>query len=517
MRILMACEFYHPSRGGVQEVMRQLAERFVAAGHEVTVCTTRLPDRSFKTHNGVTIEEFDITGNRANGMHGEIQRYVDYLSAFDGDAILIKAAQQWTFDASWDALDHIKARKVFIPCGFSGLYEPAYREYFQQLPNILRKWDHLIFYAESYRDIDFARAHQLERRSFLPNGASEFEFNSAPPPGIRARLGISDDALLVMTVGSPINAKGHTELAQAFARLDPKGRTLALLLNGNWPQPPAPPIAKASESAAEEAVGSGSEERPLVIPNDVRADQAQRRSLADIGGKAIDTLQRLGIRAFLSRAAAWLYHRSLGVSRKLLSPVLSAYAAATDRLRRALQPHVQLPLPPPLPLRQKTVDDYVDDIASQPNKIVLKTNLPREELIAALFSADLFVFASNVEYSPLVLFEACAAGLPFLTVPVGNSEEIVRWTGGGELCPAEKDERGYTRADPAALADRIQDLLDAPERRHQLGMAGRRAWEANYNWGAIAPRYEAILRGEGSPAGEAAGPAAGTETRKAQA
>lgn len=498
MRILMACEFYHPSRGGVQEVMRQLAERFVAAGHDVTVCTTRLPERDFKTHNGVAIEEFDISGNRANGMHGEIQRYVAYLRAFDGDAILIKAAQQWTFDASWDALDHINARKVFIPCGFSGLYEPAYREYFQQLPDILRKWDHLIFYAENYRDIDFARAHKLERRSFLPNGASEFEFASAPPPGIRARLGIPDDALLVMTVGSPINSKGHTELAQAFTRLDPKGRTLALLLNGNWPQPPAPPVAKASESATEEADRSGLEERPLVIPNHVRADHAQRRSLADIGGKAMDTLRRLGVKAFVSRAAAWLYFRILGVLRKLFSPLSSAFAAATDRLRSALQPHVPLPPPPPLPPRQKTVDDYVDDIAAQADKIVRKTNLPREDLIAALFSADLFVFASNVEYSPLVLFEACAAGLPFLTVPVGNAEEIVKWTGGGELCPAAKDERGYTRADPAVLADRIQALLDAPERRRELGMAGRSAWEVSYNWGVIAPRYEAILRGEPS-------------------
>lgn len=496
MRILLACEFYHPSRGGVQEVMRQLAERFVAAGHEVTVCTTRLPERDFKTHNGVTIEEFDITGNRANGMHGEIQRYVNYLSAFDGDAILIKAAQQWTFDASWDALDRIKARKVFIPCGFSGLYEPVYREYFQQLPDILRKWDHLIFYAENYRDIDFARAHQLEPRSFLPNGASEFEFSAAPPTGIRARLGIPDDALMVMTVGSPINAKGHTELAQAFARLDPKGRTLALVLNGNWPQPPAAPAAEAPESAVSEAEGTGSEDRPLVIPNHIRVDDAQRRSLADIGWKAFDTLQRLGIRAFLSRAAAWLYFRSVGVLRKLFSPVARTLVALANTLRRVLQPVVALPAPPPVPPRQKTVDDYVDDIAAQADKIVRKTNLPREDLIAALFSADLFVFASNVEYSPLVLFEACAAGLPFLTVPVGNAEEIARWTGGGEVCPAVKDERGYTRVDPAVLAERIQALLDAPEQRRMLGLAGRGAWEASYNWGAIAPRYEAILRGE---------------------
>ncbi len=43
LKLLLCCEFYHPSRGGVQEVMRQLAERFAAAGHDVTVATTAMP------------------------------------------------------------------------------------------------------------------------------------------------------------------------------------------------------------------------------------------------------------------------------------------------------------------------------------------------------------------------------------------------------------------------------------------------------------------------------------------
>ena len=221
MRLLLCCEFYHPSRGGVQEVMRQVAEHLAAAGHDVTVATTRLSERDFQTLNGVRIEEFAISGNRVTGLRGETARYVDYLKAFDGDAILIKAAQQWTFDAAWDALDAIAARKVFIPCGFSGLYEPAYAAYFRDLPAVLAKFDRLIFYAESYRDVDFARAHGLTRLSFLPNGASETEFAEPPAPGIRARLGIPEDALLAMTVGTPINAKGHTELAHAFALLPP--------------------------------------------------------------------------------------------------------------------------------------------------------------------------------------------------------------------------------------------------------------------------------------------------------
>ena len=37
LSILLACEFYAPSVGGVQEVMRQIAERLVDRGHSVIV------------------------------------------------------------------------------------------------------------------------------------------------------------------------------------------------------------------------------------------------------------------------------------------------------------------------------------------------------------------------------------------------------------------------------------------------------------------------------------------------
>lgn len=480
MRVLLACEFYYPSRGGVQEVMRQIAERLVAAGHDVTVATTRLPERDFKSHNGVKIEEFAISGNLVNGMNGETQAYVDYLKAFDGDAIMIKAAQQWTFDASWPALDTIKARKIFIPCGFSCLYEPNYKTYFDELPAVLAKFDRLIFYAERYRDVDFARAHGLDKLSFIPNGASDVEFEHKPAPGLRARLGISEDALLIMTVGTPINAKGHTELTRAFGALDPKGRELALILNGQWPKPPPEPepepeLADAQPDSSSNALPPGTKPRP---PS----------ALARILGNASEIWRRDGSSAFLARAMQFALYRAIGVLRSAAAPFYRAWRVAHAASNGAF------PAPPPAP---RTIDDDIADAEAQPLKRVFKTNLSRSDLIGAFFTADLFVFASNVEYSPLVLFEAGAAGLPYVTVPVGNAEEIVRWTGGGEVCPAAKDERGYTRVAPEQLAMHIQALLDDPARRKALSEAGRASWRRIYNWAAITSQYEAVLSGKG--------------------
>ncbi len=468
MRLLFCCEFYHPSRGGVQEVMRQIAERLVARGHDVTVATTRLANRISNVIGGVKIEEFEIGGNKVRGLKGaaEIARYQAFLTSFPADAIMIKAAQQWTFDAAMPVLDAIRARKVFIPCGFSGLYLPEYEGYFRELPDILRKWDHLIFYAEQYRDINFAREHGILNFTVLPNGASDIEFAYPPDPGFRAKLGIAEDVCVLLTVGTPINAKGHAEVAQAFSRLDGDRREMVLILNGEWP-PPKQPI-----------VGS----------------------VCRYVSRALSYWSEHGSRAFVERTFRAGYHRSFGVAQRGRASIERALRWAEGARVRMRDLDIrfieQITLTNPIhapPTRRKSVDAWIDDANRQPGKRVLKTNLSREDTIQAFLTADLFVFASNIEYSPLVLFEAAAAGTPFLTVPVGNAEEIVRWTGGGQICLAAKDELGFTRVDPEVLAFEIGRMLDDPVLLKQLGLAGRDAWQTTFNWGAIAERYEVIL------------------------
>ena len=200
MKILFCCEFYAPSVGGVQEVMRQLAERLVEKGHQVTVATSKLPNRNFTSLNGVSIQEFSVSGNLVRGMFGDEDKYRQYIIGGDFDILMIKAAQQWTFDALWPVLEQIKIPKVFIPCGFSGLMEPSYFSYFSKMPEVLRKFDHLIFYASDYRDINFTKQHGIANFSIIPNGASEKEFNSTYDATFRSRHGISEDAFVFLTV-----------------------------------------------------------------------------------------------------------------------------------------------------------------------------------------------------------------------------------------------------------------------------------------------------------------------------
>ncbi len=417
MKILFACQFYYPSVGGVQEVIRQIAERLVGRGHEVTVATSRLPNRDVDTLNGVAIRGFDVTGNGVTGLVGEVECYQRFVRDGDFDVVMIYAAQQWTFDALWLVLDDIGFAKVFVPCGFSGLYEPGYRTYFSQIASVLAKFDRLIFNATSYRDIDFARSAGLDKLLILPNGANELEFEVPRDSDFRSRHRIDEDAFVFLTVGSFTGLKGHQELAGAFAAMRlPQGRQAVLVLNGN-------------------------------------EVQRLERGFVSLVGKFGGLVKTHGLRQALRQVLAKLRGTS-----------------STPR----------------------SIADAVNQ--ARAGKTILITDLSRSELVQAFMAADLFVFASNIEYSPLVLFESVAAGTPFLTVDVGNALEISEWTGAGLDCPSVRDARGYTRVDETVLGQKMTELMTEPELLRELADAGRKNWREKFTWEKVSARYESLFR-----------------------
>ncbi len=342
---------------------------------------------------------------------------------------MVKAAQQWTFDALWPVLSEIKCGKVFVPCGFSGLYEPLYRGYFRDLPAILRQFDHLIFYASDYRDVNFAKEHGISNFSIIPNGASEVEFSADPDPLFRERHGIGSDELLFLTVGSLSRMKGHFEVAEAFLAADLDGRPATLIINGNDPS----------------------------------RVQLVRELYCANGFKYL-------VKRILKALGRRLQFKGKGVRDQL--------KGVRDQLKGV----------------RNQLKEFVDKTRSQKaNKRVIVIDLPRLELVQAFMNADLFVFASHVEYSPLVLFESAAAGTPFLSVPVGNSEEIARWTGAGVICPAPRDNKGYTKVDPRVLAEYWSRLVKDMPHLRRMGAAGKQNWAEKFTWDKIASQYESIF------------------------
>ena len=113
--------------------------------------------------------------------------------------------------------------------------------------------------------------------------------------------------------------------------------------------------------------------------------------------------------------------------------------------------------------------------------------------MAAHHAADLFLLPSNVECSPLVLFEAAATKTPFLATEVGNVAEIARWTGGGEVLPTTFDSVGLAHVDVAAGAARLRELWRDRAGRERMGAAAHAPWRARLSWEKIVTDYERLF------------------------
>lgn len=379
MKILHTVESYYPSICGMAEAVGQISERLAKLGHEVTVVTSKSSERKGrKIINGVHLIEFDISGNESFGIKGEAEKYQDFLIKSPFDIITNFAAQQWATDLMFPLLMQIKAKKVFVPTGFSGLYLPFYHNYFNKMKERMKLYDMNVFLSENYRDINFARKNNIENIKVIPNGASKEEFTNKTTINIRKVLNIPNDHFLVLNVGSHTSLKGHLEAIRIFTKAKMKKATLLI-------------------------VGKHSK----------------------IIGGCYPQCQLL----------------------KFLS-----------------------------------------------SKNILIKDLTRVQTVAAFKTADIFLFTSRVECSPLVLFESMAAKTPFLTTDVGNTKEIIEWTKGGRLLPTRINRLGYSRAQVTQSAKILEDCYRNRSQLSLMGKLGYKAWLKKFTWEKIAKEYESLYK-----------------------
>jgi glycogen synthase len=116
----------------------------------------------------------------------------------------------------------------------------------------------------------------------------------------------------------------------------------------------------------------------------------------------------------------------------------------------------------------------------------LPGRVPDEVLHALYARADLFVHATRYEGSSLVTLEAMAHGLPVVATRAGGiPDKVVEGETGHLVEPG----------DVGALAERLESLIRAPERRRQMGARGRARVEERFDWSAIVERVLALYDG----------------------
>jgi glycosyltransferase involved in cell wall biosynthesis len=128
------------------------------------------------------------------------------------------------------------------------------------------------------------------------------------------------------------------------------------------------------------------------------------------------------------------------------------------------------------------------------DKKILVTSLPRTDTVAAYMAADLFLFPSNIECSPLVLFECMASRTPFLSTDVGNAAEIADWSHSGLILPTRRDLKGYSKADIAGSVKVLENLYRDERLRISMAECGFKSWRERFTWGRIALDYENLYR-----------------------
>ncbi len=232
MRILHTVQHYWPSVGGAEIVVQRLSEGLVELGHDVTVATSG-SKRSTEVVGRVSIERFPVAGAEATGITGAAHDYVDFVRNHPFDILMNYAAQTWSTDLVLD-LDLDRPR-VIAPCGYSGLQWPAFRSYFERLPGRLRRYDALVYHSSRYRDAEFGRQHGLTNSTVIPNGADDVLAGRSNAQSLHERLGLTDEAPVIVTVGTHTRSKGHSQARAAFSRIGSRHHEARLIIVGAQP------------------------------------------------------------------------------------------------------------------------------------------------------------------------------------------------------------------------------------------------------------------------------------------
>lgn len=383
MKIFHCVESYFPAIGGMQEVVKQLSERLVALGHDVIVLTRFHPDRNFTELNGVKIKSFDIIGNPKIVESKTDQEYVDFLLNNTSDIITFFAAQQWATNLALPILKKIKSKKVSVPTGYSGLYFPEFKTYFEDMKTWIHDYDMNVYLSNDYRDINFARENKVTNLTIIPNAAAADEFLPESKINIRKQLNIPENDFLILLVGSYTGWKGHREAIELFLKSNLKNATL------------------------------------LMIGNNYEHFSKQ-----------------------------YLKHPKL----TLLSLINKFFG----------------------------------------NKKIIFNYFPRDFTVACYKQSNLFLFPSNIECSPIVLFECAAAKLPFLATEVGNSREICQWTKGGEIMPTIVDDKGFSHVIIDEGVKMLNELYANKSKRDEMANESFEIWKQKYSWEVITKQYETL-------------------------
>ena len=145
---------------------------------------------------------------------------------------------------------------------------------------------------------------------------------------------------------------------------------------------------------------------------------------------------------------------------------------------------------PDTPEIGREMRDLAAAVAATRGRVVwIEEMVPRADLVQVLSAATVFLCPSVYEPFGLTNLEAMACETAVVASAVGGIPEIVVEGETGMLVPYDEDDpAGFA----AALAARVNVLLDDPDRAAAMGRAGRLRAIEHFGWPAVAARTVAL-------------------------
>ncbi|MCA9421782.1 MAG: glycosyltransferase, partial [Nitrospira sp.] len=226
-RILLACQYFWPSVGGVETVVANLGREFVSQGYQVDVATVAMPDRTDFEHQGMRIISLDTT-RKFESKPVPVLCWELHQLLTSGDyyaCVLFANPHNWLI-TSLLLGESFPQTKIFIQLlvNREGFDEWRHDQLFcERLTKILKKADGALALTRQGIEAEFMKTNGISP-IYLPNATTPI----APTMDFRGTYGIPRDAFLILHVANIWKVKNQLGLLHALSPIPPNWKVVLI-------------------------------------------------------------------------------------------------------------------------------------------------------------------------------------------------------------------------------------------------------------------------------------------------
>ncbi len=211
-RILIICDYFWPSVGGVELVAEDLAVSLMNYGHYIEIACRKLNNRESLLYKGIKINEFEGDNNDdVNKRNIEKENFIELCNKENFDvAIAISQPDNWVGEYLKAARN--KPYLIYMPSiNYDNFCNYRRQAYLFELYNRISIADKLIAVSENGWDAHYLRKMDLEYY-FIPHGTHKNDKNI----DFRSEFGISKNKPMILIVANFWPVKNHLEFFKYF-------------------------------------------------------------------------------------------------------------------------------------------------------------------------------------------------------------------------------------------------------------------------------------------------------------